>query len=394
MADSTRITAPRSPFGRLAAACRAAAAAFHTIGSRRVRCLALSVLLALSVSFGGLGTASAAAKMPLVRAQGAELHTDRDRFIAYGFNYWTLGYFDRPNAKRLAAVRRDFKRMRRMKVNTVRVFLELPQFMSSANQPNRDALRGLNALLRLAKANGIYLDITGNLVWRPGRRAGWYERLDERERWQVQARFWRAVANRGRSSNAVFTYELTSEPVMPAGGPVSGWYTGRLGGFDFVQYLVRDLQGRDPYQLGRQWAHKLTSAIRSRDRRHLIGVGLLPFTGGPLGPRNLASELDLLLVHEYPKQDRAQRSVDLMQAFATHGKPVVLGETFPLASDNRTWREFLLGSRPYLQGYVSHFFRAAKEDTPANEALVRSATREFLRLRKPLLGPSFGGLSG
>ena len=394
MADSTRITPPRSPLGRLAAACKAAFAAARRIGSRHFRCLALFVLLALTVSLGGLGATHAAAKMPLVRAQGTELYTHRDRFIAYGFNYGTLRYFDRPNARRLAAVRRDFKWMRRMKVNTVRVFLELPQFMSSANQPNREALRGLNALLRVAKAKGIYLGITGNLVWRPARRAGWYERLDEQERWQVQARFWRAVATRARSSNAVFTYELTSEPVVPAGGPVSGWYTGRFGGFDFVQYLVRDLQGRDPYQLGRQWAHKLASAIRSRDRRHLIGVGLLPFAGGPLGPQNLASELDLLLVHEYPKQDRPERSVRLMDAFAAHGKPVVLGETFPLASDNRTWREFLLGSRPHLQGYLSHFIPAAKGDTPARKAFVRSTTREFLRLRKPLLGPAFGDHSG
>ena len=391
MADPTRITAPRSHFSCLAAPCRAAVAAAHTIGSRPVRRLALFVLLALTMSLAGLGTTRAVAKMPLVRAQGAELNTGGDRFIAYGFNYETLNYFDRPNAKRLGAVRRDFNRMRRMKVNTVRVFLELPQFMSSANRPNRRALQGLSALLRLAQAKGIYLDITGNLVWRPGRRAAWYERLGERERWQVQARFWQAVANRARSSNAVFTYELTSEPVMPGRGPVSGWYTGHLGGFDFVQYLVRDLQGRDPYQLGRQWARELSSAIRSRDRRHLIGVGLLPLAGGPLGPRNLASELDLLMVHEYPKQDRAQRSVELMQAFAAHGKPVVLGETFPLTSDNRTWREFLLGSRPHLEGYLSHYFRAGKEDTPANETLVRSATQEFLRLRKPLLGEQHGG---
>ena len=393
MADPTRITASRSHFRCLAAACTAAVAAAHTIGSRPVRCLALFVLLALTVSLAGLGTTHAAAKMPLVRAHGAELHTGGDRFIAYGFNYGTLEYFDRPNAKRLGAVRRDFERMRRMKVNTVRVFLELPQFMSSANRPNRRALQGLSALLRMAQAKGIYLDITGNLVWRPGRRAAWYERLEERERWQVQARFWRAVANRARSSNAVFTYELTSEPLIPTGGPVSGWYTGRFGGYDFGQYLVRDLRGRDPYQLGREWARKLSSAIRSRDRRHLIGVGLLPFASGPLGPRNLASELDLLLVHKYPKQDQAQRSVDLMQAFAAHGKPVVLGETFPLASDNRTWREFLLGSRPYLEGFLSHYFPKAKGDRPdpLAEALVGSATREFLRLRKPLLGEQHGG---
>ena len=71
MADPTRITAPRCHFSCLAAPCRAAVAAAHTIGSRPVRRLALFVLLALTMSLAGLGTTRAVAKMPLVRAQGA-----------------------------------------------------------------------------------------------------------------------------------------------------------------------------------------------------------------------------------------------------------------------------------------------------------------------------------
>lgn len=66
----------------------------------------------------------------------------------------------------------------------------------------------------------------------------------------------------------------------------------------------------------------------------------------------------------------------------------MLGETFPLAGDIATWREFLLRSRPHLDGYLSHFepaqWPAAEHDRLAAQALFRAATEEFLRLREPL----------
>ena len=41
--------------------------------------------------------------------------------------------------------------------------------------------------------------------------------IGENERWQVQARFWSAVAARGAASPAVFCYDLMNEPVVPGG---------------------------------------------------------------------------------------------------------------------------------------------------------------------------------
>src|SRR5687768_5049753 len=60
-----------------------------------------------------------------------------------------------------------------------------------------------------------------------------------------------------------------------------------------------------PLQLARQWISRLAAAIRAHDRQHLIGLGLLPDTTGPFAPANIADLLDVLLVHEYPVEGRA-----------------------------------------------------------------------------------------
>jgi hypothetical protein len=357
----------------------------RTIHLRTARRL-MVVVLALVAFVTGFGvTSQVTAGLPYVRTQGNMFYAGKHRFIAYGFNYGTLRYFDRPNLNRLSAVGQDFERMRRMGVNTVRVFLELPQFMESANQPDRDALRSLTTLLRLAEDKGLYLDITGNLNWRPNRRAAWYDALPEAERWNVQARFWRAVARRGAGSPAVFAYELTSEPVVGN----SQWYSGRFGGLDFVQSLTLGLNGRDGGAVARQWMEKLRGAVRSRDQRGLVTVGVMPFTTGPFGPANMAGELDFLTVHKY------KGIPGTASAFASQGKPVLLGETFPLATDLATWRQELLEARTHLQGFLSHYkparYPPTADERATVEELFRSARREFRQLRGQLLSAADTG---
>jgi hypothetical protein len=215
----------------------------------------------------------------------------------------------------------------------------------------------------------------------------WYDLLSQRERWRVQARFWRAVAERGRPFDSVLCYELTSEPAVPSEA-ADGYYFGGFGGYDFGQYIVRDLAGRDGYGVARRWTGELAGAVRSRDPRHAVTIGLLAIKGQPFDPSNVASELDLVTVHEYPFEGQAERSIELMRHFASYDKPVLLGETFELLAGPETQRDFLVGSRPYLDGYLSFFDGRRPSEVEAGDladAFYETNLRDFLELRSSLL---------
>lgn len=353
-------------------------------GRLRLAVLACSGAACLCLA---LGASAAASPLPEVHRQGSDLVAAGERFQAWGFNYGLrqrypiLRYFDRPTEQRLRQVAADMREARRLGVNTLRVYLEINAFMRGPNRPRRRALAALSALLDKAEQLHVYLDLTGNLVWRAP--PAWYDALPEQARWAVQARFWRAVARISQGSPAVLVYELTSEPVVHDS---EHWYCGGLDGYTFIQRIVRETSGRDPSELARRWTRLLTRSIRAQDRRHLIGIGLLPL-GGPFGPANVADLLDVLLVHEYPEEGKANEAISLVRDFAAHGKPVVLGETAPLLSTPDTWRAFLEGSRGFLDGYLFFYDGRTSGEARATaaDAWYAAAIEQFLSLRALLM---------
>jgi hypothetical protein len=334
----------------------------------------------------GRAPSSSPSRLPEVHRQGSDLVAAGQRFRVWGFNYGLrerypiLRYFDRPTDRRLHSVVADMREAQVLGANTLRVYLEIKAFMRGPKQPKRRALAALEALLDKAEQLHIYLDLTGNLVWRAP--PVWYDALPEQARWAVQARFWRAVARTAQGSPAVLVYELTSEPVIHDS---DHWYGGALDGYTFIQRIVRETSGRDPSELARRWIRLLTGSIRVHDRRHLIGLGLLPL-GGAFGPANVADLLDVLLVHEYPEDGRANEAVALVRDFAAQGKPVILGETAPLLSTPDTWRAFLSGSRRVLDGYLFFYDGRAPGEVRATaaDAWYAAALEQFLDLRVSL----------
>lgn len=353
--------------------------------------LARRVLAGAAILFLAAADCSSAQAQARVTANGGDLAAGGQPFVAFGFNYAfggtypTLRYFDRPTKARLRVVRRDFAEARAMGANTLRVFLEAGQFMDDRRTPRRAALDAYERLLGMAERKGLYLDVSGNLNWRPSKRDGWYDRLSERGRWRTQARFWRAVAQRSRAYDSVLCFELTSEPLV---GESRSWYTGRFGGFDFGQFVARALEGRTPEAVARAWTHRMRTAIRSRDRRHLVTIGLLPHTNGPFGPANVDDLLHVLTVHQYPRRDHADASVELVRQFAASGKPVILGETFQLRGGPVTQEQFLIGARPYLDGFLGFYDgRSPAEVVPTTyqDFLYRSSLEQMLALRPTLV---------
>lgn len=248
-------------------------------------------------------------------------------------------------------VKTDFQEMKRMGANVVRVHLQFGKFMLAPDKPNPASLDRLQHLLRLAEKNGLYLDLTGLACYRRSDVPAWYDKLSEAERWRAQARFWSAVAATGADSPAVFCYDLINEPVVSTGDhQPDSWYTGELGGLNFLQYLNLDPAGRSLQEIAFQWLGAMQKAIRAQDSRHFITVGLLPFNPG----RDILEKFDFVSVHLYPETGKVANALATLRQF-TIGKPVVIEETFPLSCSAADLKKFLLDSRPYACGWIGHY---------------------------------------
>lgn len=296
--------------------------------------------------------------------RGFVLNPSGQRFVPWGHNYAAQGLEDQAE-RSWAKIGSDFKDLRRMEANVIRIHLQFALFMNGPGQPNARALKRLGRLLKLAERRGIYLDITGLACYRKNQRAAWYDALGDRDRWAVQAQFWEAVAQTCASSPAVFCYDLMNEPIV-SGQRKDGWYTGEFGGYEFLQRLSLDQTNRAPQEITREWTRAMVSAIRRRDHKHLITIGLLPAWG--LSPTVVGPELDFIAVHIYPDAGKVDEALANLRRFEV-GKPIVVEETFPLSCGVADERQFLLQSRGIAAGWIGHY----PDESPAQlRALKRS----------------------
>ncbi len=287
------------------------------------------------------------------------------KFVPWGFNY------DHDEAGRLiedywrrewARVEEDFREMRRLGANVVRVHLQLAKFMLGPSRPNEAALDRLGQLLRLAEREKLYLDVTGLGCYHKKDVPGWYDRLGERDRWEVQARFWAAIARRCADSGTVFCYDLMNEPVVPGGEKKrDDWLGPPFAGKHFVQFIALERAGRSRPAVALAWVRRLKAAIRRHDRRHLITVGLVPWSLDRPGlssgfvPERIAGELDFLSVHVYPERGKLAEAMGTLRGFAV-GKPVVIEETFPLKCGPAEFAKFIEQSRSIASGWIGFYW--------------------------------------
>ncbi|HYW79122.1 MAG TPA: cellulase family glycosylhydrolase, partial [Thermoguttaceae bacterium] len=193
---------------------------------------------------------------------GANSH---NRIVMWGVNY------DHDDEGRLiedywqdewGTVVADFQEIKALGANVVRIHLQLAKFMNTPEQPNKANLERLGMLLRLAKETRLYLDLTGLACYHKQDVPPWFDSLEEKARWEVQARFWRAVADVCKNSPAVFCYDLMNEPILPGKQPETDWLAGEFGGKHFVQRIALDLAGRTRTEVARDWVAQMASAIR------------------------------------------------------------------------------------------------------------------------------------
>jgi hypothetical protein len=285
-------------------------------------------------------------------------------FVPWGFNYnhdakgrLIEDYWE----GEWPTVEAHFGQMKKLGANVVRVHLQVGKFLDGPDRPNGKALDRLGKLLALAERLRLYLDLTGLGCYHKQDVPAWYDKLSEKERWDVQARFWQAVAARCAKSPAVFCYDLMNEPVVPGGKRQDGdWLGPPFGGKHFVQFITLDQADRPRPAIARQWVHRLADAIREKDKRHLLTVGLVDWSLDRKGltsgfvPGKVAGDLDFVSVHLYPKAGKVDEALKTLAGFAV-GKPVLIEETFPLACSPKELEEFIEGSKKHTAGWLGFY---------------------------------------
>ena len=173
----------------------------------------LSTLLCVCAAF----SQTQADEMPWVQVakdkKGFVLEPSGKPFTPWGFNYDhdTEGrlledYWDKEWDK----VEAHFGQMKKLGANVVRIHLQVGKFMDGPDKANEKALARLDVLLRLAEKNHLYLDLIGLGCYHKADVPPWYDKLTEKNRWDVQARFWRTIA--GRSNRTL--KRATSEGML------------------------------------------------------------------------------------------------------------------------------------------------------------------------------------
>lgn len=292
-------------------------------------------------------------------------------FTPWGFNY------DRDSKGNLIEdywsdewkrIEEDFAEMKKLGGNVVRVHLQFGKFMEAADKPNPKSLEQLARLVKLAETVGLYLDVTGLGCYHKKDVPAWYDKLDEKDRWEAQSQFWKAVAKGCQKSNAIFCYNLMNEPVVSGGKRKEGeWLGGEFGGKHYVQFITLDQGKRERHEIARAWVSHLVKAIRSEDPSHLITVGLVDWSLDKPGlssgfiPDKVCKDLDFVSVHLYPESKKLDENLKTLEGFQI-GKPVVIEETFPLKCTEKEFADFIERSKKHAHGWVGFYW-----GTPPNE---------------------------
>jgi hypothetical protein len=280
--------------------------------------------------------------------------------------------------------------MKQLGANVVRLHLQFARFMEAPDRPNEKALKRLGRLVKLAEETGLHLDLTGLACYRKQDVPVWYSSLGETERWEAQARFWKAIAGRCSTSPAIFCYDLMNEPIVPAGKRTPGdWLTGELGGFVYCQFITLDQAGHPRPDIARRWVARLAAAIRKQDQRHLITAGLLPNSlkgsawASGFEPRKIAGSLDFICVPIYPKTGQLEEDLKTLKGFQV-GKPVVIEETFPLGCSPADLGEFIGRSKQYAAGWIGFYWGQTPAELSGSAKMGDVLTLAWLKLFQDL----------
>lgn len=310
------------------------------------------------------------------------------------FTPWGVNY-DRDYKMRLIeeywltewpTVESDFREMKALGANIVRIHLSVSQFLTSPEQANAKNVEQLTKLVKLCEELGLYLDVTGTGSYRKEAAPDWYVKVDEKTRWAIQAKFWETIAEACHQSPAIAWYDLCNEPIIPNDKQKDyEWMTGHLADFWYCQFIVLDPAGRDRGEIARAWVKQMSAGIRKHDDKALITVGMLPFTSSPgqpsmgFDPPALKDVLDLICVHIYPKPPPFKEALSLVEKFDV-SKPLVIEEIFPMECQASDLPAFFKASADRVDGWISFYWGQTPEELEGTTKISDAMVREWLKV--------------
>lgn len=361
-------------------------------------CMKLSALPFFLFAFLHAFADASAADLPWIEispdGRGFITSDSHQQWTPLGFNYDHTGdgrLLEDFWVERWETVEEDFAEMKQLGANVVRIHLQLGKFMDSPSEANARSLEQLARLIRLAESTGLYLDLTGLGCYHKQDVPPWYDALGESERWEVQAVFWEEVAKVGADSPAIFCYDLMNEPVVPGGDRVrTDWLGPGFGDKYFVQFISLDRAGRDRVEIAKAWIERLVRAIRQHDRRHLITVGLVPWSLDRPGltsgfvPDEIAPQLDFIAMHLYPEAGKLDEAMETLKGFTAVGKPVVIEEIFPLKCGVEELGEFMKRSKGHAVGWIGFYWGRTPDEYRPPKTIAEALTLGWLELFQEL----------
>lgn len=318
------------------------------------------------------------------------LEKSKQEFRAIGFNYdhdrdgrLIEDYWE----KEWPVIEEDFREMRDLGAQVLRIHLQFGRFMDSPTRANSANLKRLRKLLDLAERTGLRLDLTGLACYHKKHIPAWYDSMTEKERWNAQAVFWEAVAGTCSGHPAVFCYDLMNEPVVRVGEGQPGlWLGPPLGESYFVQIISGEQGTRNREDIARDWIRKLTAAVRKKDRKTPITVGLVDWSlnrprtlYSGFDPKIVGPELDFIAVHLYPKNGKIPEDLERLRGFRV-GKPVVIEETFTLNCSAAEFRTFLDGARRETSGLIGFYWGKATGELERSNSIGDKILLGWLKL--------------
>jgi endo-1,4-beta-mannosidase len=222
--------------------------------------------------------------LPQVRLSGNYFLRNGRPFIPAGVNWVPAkAAMQWPMEWDAASVEADFRKMRELGVNTVRLDMVWAWFEPRPGDYNPAAFAQLDALIKLARRFEIYLQPSlfignevGEAIWDVPWRNGRHPHADPemlRLETNLAAEFGRRYAN----ETAIQSWDLTDEPPF--------WNAGKT---------------TDAMAIN--WTRLIAGAIRRSDTLHpiVVGTDAQDIGHGPFRPDNILGEVDFLSVHPYP----------------------------------------------------------------------------------------------
>lgn len=344
---------------------------------------------------GWLGLALFGASVLVMQAQAGQLprimvasdnsgfRTETGRpFVPFGVTYYRPGTGWAPQVWKqfdAKATTEDFKRMKAVGVNCVRVFLSFGSFLPEPGKFSEDGFAKFDQFLAIAEQQGIYVHPTGPDAWEGLPSWAATDRYADESVLHVLENYWKFFAARYRGRTVIFAIDLLNEPSI-------GWDSSAMKpkwrAWVHEHYLTESAmkatwgaESTGPsyenppappaknapkskwlldYQhfregLADEFIRRQAEAVKSVDPNRLVSVGLiqwsvpslLPSIGhySAFRPSRIAPYLDFLEVHFYPldkgfySYDSAENEArnlayleGIVREVAAPGKPVVLSE--------------------------------------------------------------------